>query len=101
ATETDEDVRDLPYSLEQFYERINEDGDAMPHGLAGALRAIFETIGEAPPDGNGVARKPASALLKKMERELTDNVFRWTGHFPERTRVLVRHLASLADQLGQ
>ena len=28
-----------------------------------------------------------------------ENVFRWTGHFPERTRVLVRHLAERADQL--
>jgi hypothetical protein len=100
ATETDEDVRDLPYSLEQFYERINRDGDSMPHGLAGALRAIFETIGEQAPDANGVTRRPASVLIRKMERELTDNVFRWTGHFPERSRVLVRHLAGLGDQLG-
>ena len=29
------------------------------------------------------------------------NVFRWTGHFPERTRVLVRHLAERAAQLRQ
>jgi hypothetical protein len=99
ATETDEDVRDLPYSLEQFYERIGADGDTMPHGLAGALRAIFEDLGE--PGGNGAVRKPASALIKKMERQLQDNVFRWTGHFPERTRVLLRHLETLADQLGQ
>jgi len=101
AVETDEDVKDLPYSLEQFYVRINSDGDAMPHGLAGALRAIFEDLGEQSPGGNGVARRPASALIRRMERELLDNVFRWTGHFPERTRVLVRHLATLADQLGQ
>ena len=29
------------------------------------------------------------------------NVYRWTGHFPERTRVLLRHLAERADQLNQ
>ena len=28
-----------------------------------------------------------------------ENVFRWTGHFPERTRVLVRHLAERAAEL--
>ncbi len=28
-----------------------------------------------------------------------ENEFRWTGHFPERTRVLVRHLAERAAQL--
>jgi hypothetical protein len=29
------------------------------------------------------------------------NVFRWTGHFPERTRVLLRYLADRAAQLDQ
>src|SRR5262245_11777209 len=91
--ETDEDVRDLPYSLEQFYERINSDGDTLPHGLAGSLRAIFEELNQdsKPTDGKGApVRRPASALLRRMERELMDSIFRWTGHFPERTRVLVR-----------
>jgi hypothetical protein len=29
------------------------------------------------------------------------DVFRWTGHFPERTRSLMRHLAQRADALQQ
>ena len=29
------------------------------------------------------------------------NVFRWTGHFPERTRLLLRYLAERAAQLQQ
>ena len=29
------------------------------------------------------------------------NVFRWTGHFPERTRVLLRYLADGPRQLEQ
>jgi hypothetical protein len=29
------------------------------------------------------------------------NVFRWTGHFPERTRVLLRYLADRAARLQQ
>ena len=28
-------------------------------------------------------------------------MFRWTGHFPERTRVLLRYLAERAAQLNQ
>ena len=27
------------------------------------------------------------------------DVYRWTGHFPERTRPLLRHLAERADQM--
>jgi len=98
SVELDEDVRELPYSLDQFYERISTDPDAMPQGLAGALRAIFEDLSEA--DGSAASKRSASGLIKKMERELLDNVFRWTGHFPERTRVLLRHLGQLADQLA-
>jgi hypothetical protein len=29
------------------------------------------------------------------------DIFRWTGHFPEKTRELVRHLANRADALQQ
>lgn len=95
--ELDEEVGQVPYSLDQFYQNQAAGQEPMPSGLAGALRAIFEDVGgvEAAP------RRRASDLLKKMEPGLLDNVFRWTGHFPERTRVLVRHLAQMADQLGQ
>ena len=44
---------------------------------------------------------PASALIRRLEPELMANVFRWTGHFPERTRVLLRYLAERAAQLQQ
>ena len=35
-----------------------------------------------------------------MEPCLIVSVYQWTGHFPERTRPLVRHLAARADALG-
>ena len=44
---------------------------------------------------------PAGALIRRLEPDLLTNVFRWTGHFPERTRVLVRYLAERAEQLRQ
>lgn len=100
ATELDEDVRDLPYSLDQFYKGQDGAQDPMPSGIAGALRAIFEDLGD--PDQPSASRRlPAATLIRRMEPELLANIFRWTGHFPERTRTLLRHLAQLAETLNQ
>ena len=46
-------------------------------------------------------RKPAAALIRRLERDLMADVYRWTGHFPERTRLLLRHLANRAEALRQ
>jgi hypothetical protein len=43
----------------------------------------------------------AADLIRRLEPELMANVFRLTGHFPERTRVLLRYLADRAEQLRQ
>jgi len=101
SDELDEDVGELAYSVQEHYERTKIGADELPPGLDGALTAIFEDLGvpeNAKPDA---PRTSASTLLRKMERELVANVFRWTGHFPEKTRPLVRHLASRADELKQ
>jgi hypothetical protein len=86
-TERDEDAAELPYSLEDFY-RSAPTAEVFPPGLDGALRTIFEGEGEA-----------AAALIRRLERPLMANVYRWTGHFPERTRSLLRHLARRAEEL--
>jgi hypothetical protein len=89
----DEDVKEIAISIEQYYSEQPKSEAEFPMGLDGALRTIFdETVVPG--------RKPASALIRKRERELLANVFRWTGHFPERTRGLVRHLSERAEQLG-
>jgi hypothetical protein len=93
ATENDEDVSELPYSLEQYY-GSNGSPEDFPMGLDGALTTMFQSAGVA-----GVAR-PAAALIRRLERPLLANVYRWTGHFPERTRSLLRHLAGRAAELG-
>src|SRR5262249_41754873 len=69
---------------------------AFPHGLDGARGAIFEDFAE--PDGG--PRRPAAELIRRLERDVMANVYRWSGHFPERTRVLLRHLAEKAQRLG-
>jgi hypothetical protein len=87
AVERDEDVGELPFSLEDYY-RAAPAAAEFPPGLDGALRTIFEEAGA-----------PAAALIRRLERPLLANVYRWTGHFPERTRGLLRHLEQRAEAL--
>jgi len=96
ATELDEDVGELTYSLDHFYGPNTPGRAELPRGLDGALRTIFEDAG-----ASAAERRPASALIRRLENDLMDSVYRWTGHFPERTRALVRFLAERADQLQQ
>jgi Putative zinc-binding metallo-peptidase len=90
SAELDEDVGELPYSLEDFY-RTAAPAEEFPPGLDGALRTVFEEA--------GTSAEPAAALMRRLERPLSENVYRWTGHFPERTRELLRHLARRAEEL--
>jgi hypothetical protein len=101
AEDRDQDVGELSYSLHDYYTSLRPGADDPPPGLEGALTAIFDDL-DLPDGGSSqTPSKPASALIRRMERDLVDNVFRWTGHFPERTRPLVRHLAEKADELKQ
>ncbi len=103
SAELDEDVGSIEYSLDLYYRSPPDSlglGDT-PRGLDGALRAIFEDLGSA--DGMSLDEPmvPADVLIRRLEPALLANVFRWTGHFPERTRVLVRFLGDRAAQLKQ
>jgi putative zinc-binding metallo-peptidase len=102
AADLDEDVAEIPYTLEQYYGGAEGAGGELPPGLEGALKAIFEDLGpQEQPEGVGeTPRRPAAALLRRLARTLPSDVYRWTGHFPERTRVLMRHLAERAEALG-
>jgi putative zinc-binding metallo-peptidase len=101
SAELDEDVAEIEYSLGHYYRDNAGVLGEVPPGLDGALRAIFEDLG----GGEGMSLDeplaPAAPLIRRLEPELLANVFRWTGHFPERTRVLVRYLADRAEQLRQ
>jgi hypothetical protein len=101
AIDLDDDVGELGYSLEQYYRDWTGDDEPLPPGLDGALLAIFEDWGTPEETTPKAPRKPAADLIRRLERELLANVYRWTGHFPERTRVLVRRLAERAKQLNQ
>ena len=97
----DEDVGEIEYSIDQYYLDAAASAADMPPGLDGALRAIFEDLGGDEGMSLEEPLEPASALIRRLEPELMANVFRWTGHFPERTRVLLRYLAERAAQLQQ
>ena len=84
-------------TLDEFYGPEEELAD-LP-GLDGALRAAFE---DGPPgDAASGGRRPVGGLVRGLEPVLVANVFRWTGHFPERGLPLVRLIARRADALGQ
>jgi hypothetical protein len=92
----DEDVSELFVTVDDFYgPRAGPEGDRFPPGLDAALRDVFTGDGTA-----AEGRVPASRLIASVELPLVASVYHWTGHFPERTRPLLRHLAARADALG-
>jgi hypothetical protein len=100
SAELDEDVSGIYYSLEQYYENYSAETDSGAAGLDGDLRAIFDDLNETE-QGTAPETRSAAELIRRLERELMATVFRWTGHFPEKTRTLVRDLAKRADALKQ
>jgi hypothetical protein len=91
-TDLDEDVDRIEQSLFDVYGALGESNESFPPGLDGALRAIFDDL----PRGSA----HAADLLIELVPDLATNVYRWTGHFPEKTRALVGHLARRAADLG-
>ena len=98
ATDLDEDVSELTMSLADYYKTAAADAPATA-GLDGDLRSIFDDLPVEPSPDQPV--KPAGPLIRSLERQLMADVFRWTGHFPEKTRSLMRDLAKRADELKQ
>jgi hypothetical protein len=96
--EADEDVATLGLSLDDFYRGWDAAAPGAPPGFDGALRALFTTAPAAPQSAG--ERRDAAPLLRRLDPTLCTEVFRWTGHFPERTRPLVRQLAERAATLG-
>ena len=94
SEDLDEPVTNLPYSVEQYYEALTDDIEGVPADLDTLLSSVFP-----PPLGNEAYREAATLILQ-VETALLDQVFIWTGHFPERTRALVRQMASHAKSLS-
>ena len=99
SAELDEDVNELEYSLDKYYEAMESAKSELPPGLDAMLNTIFYESAGSEEDGHGLEQAAASALMHKIEAELVANVYHWTGHFPERTRSLLRGLSERADAL--
>lgn len=98
----DEEVGRLDYVLAEHYrQRAFPESEVRIPGLDGALQSIFEGLGEPEDSTTQAPRLPAADLIRKWERLFLAQVYRWTGHFPERTRALLRHLADRAGELRQ
>jgi hypothetical protein len=93
------EVGNLTDSLREHYRSLAfPAGEVQVPGLGGALQTIFADLGE-PDEGQLAPRLHAADLIRKWERDLMADVYRWAGHFPERTRVLLCHLAARAREL--
>jgi hypothetical protein len=99
TTELDDEIAGLDYSLDHYYSAAPDADAELPPGLDGALRSIFDDFRPAAEQQTDVL--PAADLMRRLERQLMSDVYRWTGHFPERTRLLLRQLAKRAGELEQ
>ncbi|MFO0929683.1 MAG: putative zinc-binding metallopeptidase [Gemmataceae bacterium] len=101
ALDLEAEVGNLSYPLADYYEGDADAEAVSVPGLDGAVRTIFEALGEPEDATTRAERLPAANLIRRWERTLMADVYRWTGHFPERTRALLRHLAERATALQQ
>jgi Putative zinc-binding metallo-peptidase len=98
ANDLDEDVGDLVHSLDDFYAAgSSTTTDPLPR-LESGLRSIFKYSSTSIKDAND-SYKPAVDLIHLLEPEIMADVYRWTAHFPERTRGLLRHFGQIVQEL--
>lgn len=101
TVDLDWEVGNLTDSLDELYQSwAFPDDEVHVPGIDGALQAIFDHLDD-PEDASCSPQLPAADLILKWERDFLADVYRWTGHFPERTRILLRHLADRARALRQ
>ncbi len=93
----DEEVSTIEVSLDEWYRLHAWEEDEVAPELDDALSTTFETADAPDADVPG-ERRSAAALIGSVERDVMAEVFRWTGHFPERTRLLLRSLAVRSEQ---
>jgi hypothetical protein len=100
ADDLDEDVGQLGYSLDHYYQEVAREKLGPLPQLDAYLREVFESAAWFDETSPADPSQKASALIRRLERHLMAEVYRWTGHFPGRTRALVRYFAERADELG-
>jgi hypothetical protein len=110
--DTDEDIKDVAVTLQEFYESMDDGSEGETAAARGSelvlapaldapLHGIFEDFGDREDTSSTARRRPAAALIRDLERDLASNVYRWTGCLPERVRPLIQQLADRAERLRQ
>ena len=99
--ELDEDVGEISYTLDQYYRSWEIEAGELRRAWTARCARSSRTGAGPRTCSTDAPRRPASALIRRLARDLPADVYRWTGHFPERTRLLLRHLAERADALEQ
>ncbi|HBI44786.1 MAG TPA: hypothetical protein DDY78_18320 [Planctomycetales bacterium] len=94
AEDPDEDVASLESTLDEHYRAYALDKMEVPADLEEALLTIFGEPGKEPP----TTPRRAAMLIRRLERTISADVYRWTGWFPERARHLLRELSELAEK---
>jgi hypothetical protein len=99
--DSDESVDDLSQSLDDYYRAAGTGpSSAGLPDLDGALRVIFEEYPDAVTSSSDQPLRGAAGLIRRLQSDLARSVYRWTGHFPEHTLALLRHLAERAERQG-
>lgn len=101
SEDLDEDVSELAHTIDEHYRDLGPVEVPAPAGFDGMLRSIFEDLGHPESAPADVPRRPAAALIRRIEPELAMAIFRWTGCFPERVRPLLHHAIRRAEGLAQ
>jgi hypothetical protein len=97
AADLDDDVGVLSHSLDEFYRNgAGADATPLPRALDRLLANVFDEFR----GDESTSLRSGAGLLRALEQPLMAEVYRWTGHFPERTRRLVRHFAERATAMG-
>jgi hypothetical protein len=99
ARDLDEDVGEMRYTVQDFYAPVREESaEALP-GLDGALCSLFAPPAATTAGDAAAERRAAAELIRRLLRTLPPEIYRWTGHFPEHTRSLMRQMAARAEEL--
>ncbi len=87
ATDPDEDVAGLDVTLDEHYGAFTVDLAEAPADLDEALHSIFTAPGPS----------AAGKLIRRLERTIAADVYRWTGWFPERKVRRLLHGGTAGD----
>ena len=96
TVELDEDVAEIGTTLRDFYGAADGELRESAAELDGLLRDVFADL--LPRQGESAS--VAATLIRRLQSEISSEIFQWTGCAPERIHALMNRLAERANLLG-